>query len=128
MGSGEQMLCLTVWQPWASAIIFGSKDIENRTWTPPKRVIGRRIWIHAGKRLDSEDAIEFCADNGYDWHEHEEHHIFGAIIGSVAVEGWTSSPKENSPWFVGPIGWRLTRPIPQPPVYCRGAQGLWLKT
>lgn len=33
------MKVITVRQPWASAIIWGGKNIENRTWKPPKSLI-----------------------------------------------------------------------------------------
>lgn len=68
------MRTLTVKQPWASLIVMGIKDVENRTWTTPYR---GRILIHAGKELRSEnfatinddmfpgDAWErMCAENG----------------------------------------------------------------
>lgn len=46
------MQALTLWQPWASAIAAGAKQIENRSWSPPARVMGQRILIHAGKKWD----------------------------------------------------------------------------
>lgn len=44
------MKCLSVKQPYASAIIFGLKDVENRTWTTQYR---GRILIHSTKDLVS---------------------------------------------------------------------------
>ena len=41
------MKAITVKQPWASLIVHGIKDIENRTWPCPKRYIGKRVLIHA---------------------------------------------------------------------------------
>ena len=46
------MKALTVIQPWAWAIAHAGKRVENRTWGPPRDVIGQRIAIHAGRRLD----------------------------------------------------------------------------
>ena len=43
------MKTITIKQPWASLIVHGIKDIENRTWKCPKKYIGQRILIHAGK-------------------------------------------------------------------------------
>lgn len=37
---------LTLWRPWAWAIIHGPKRVENRTWKPPASFIGKRIGIH----------------------------------------------------------------------------------
>ncbi len=51
------MRALTVCQPWAWAIVHGSKDIENRTWHTHFR---GTLLIHAGKSRDwfTPDAIE----------------------------------------------------------------------
>lgn len=38
------MKTLSVRQPWASLLVSGLKDIENRTWTPNFK---GRIMIHA---------------------------------------------------------------------------------
>ncbi|MDD3038836.1 ASCH domain-containing protein [Bacteroides sp.] len=37
-------------QPWASLIVHGIKDIENRTWPCPKKYIGKRVLIHASAK------------------------------------------------------------------------------
>lgn len=44
------MKALTIWQPWASLILVGAKPYEFRSWPAPKRIVGRRIAIHAGAR------------------------------------------------------------------------------
>lgn len=41
------MKAITIKQPWASLIVYGIKDIENRTWPCPKKYIGQRVLIHA---------------------------------------------------------------------------------
>ncbi len=38
-----------MWQPWASAIAYGTKRIENRTWPTDHRGL---VLIHAGRTLD----------------------------------------------------------------------------
>lgn len=43
------MRVLTVRQPWASLIVAGHKDVENRTWATTYR---GRVLIHAASRLD----------------------------------------------------------------------------
>ena len=45
----RQMRALTIRQPWASLIICGEKDVENRTWTIRYRGV---VAIHAGQRFD----------------------------------------------------------------------------
>ncbi len=44
------MKTLTVKQPWASLIVEGIKDIENRTWKCPEKYIGKRVLIHAAAK------------------------------------------------------------------------------
>lgn len=41
------MKAITIKQPWASLIVHGIKDIENRTWACPKKYIGQRVLIHS---------------------------------------------------------------------------------
>jgi hypothetical protein len=51
--TGPPLRALSVWQPWAWALVQGLKDVENRT----RRTNWRGwLWIHAGLRLD-EDAL-----------------------------------------------------------------------
>lgn len=85
------MKTITVKQPWASLIVHGIKDIENRTWACPEKYIGKRVLIHASKSIPK---------NG--WCEMSEHQIkiackgvmigarieelpYGSIIGSVEI-------------------------------------------
>lgn len=44
------MKTFTIKQPWASLIVEGIKDIENRTWPCPKKYIGKRVLIHASAK------------------------------------------------------------------------------
>ena len=41
------MKVITIKQPWASLIVHGIKDIENRTWPCPKKDLGQRVLIHS---------------------------------------------------------------------------------
>lgn len=38
--------CLSVWEPWATLIVTGKKDVENRVWQTSHR---GPLLIHAGK-------------------------------------------------------------------------------
>lgn len=42
------MKALSIIQPWASLIVYGVKDIENRTWTTTYR---GPLLVHAGKKM-----------------------------------------------------------------------------
>lgn len=41
------MFCLSVSQPWARLLCLDLKDIENRTYPPPREAIGQPLLIHA---------------------------------------------------------------------------------
>ncbi|HPT40665.1 MAG TPA: ASCH domain-containing protein [Candidatus Paceibacterota bacterium] len=53
---------LTVKQPFASLIVEGIKDTENRTWKLPEKYKGQRVLIHASKAWNRENA-ELCINN-----------------------------------------------------------------
>ena len=53
---------ITLWQPWATFVIYGGKMIENRGWAPPKKIMGKVNGIHAGKTFEK-DIIEGMRDD-----------------------------------------------------------------
>ena len=61
------MKAITIKQPWASLIVHGIKNIENRTWSCPKKYLGQRVLIHSsGKPLNYDnfyDSIVDCVQN-----------------------------------------------------------------
>lgn len=112
---------LSVKQPWAWALIYAGKDVENRTWKTNYR---GRLYIHASMQDD---------DYGYEFmkmhkipaplDEPTQWPIAGAIIGHVTLtEIITDS---LSIWFAGPYGWQVKDPVPIEPFYCKGALGVW---
>lgn len=44
------MKALTLWQPWATLVVYGVKPFEFRRWPAPRWIWGQRIGIHAGAR------------------------------------------------------------------------------
>ena len=86
------MKAITDKQPWASLIVEGIKDVENRTWKCPEKYIGKRILIHAGmaKRsslqelltIEQLNKVNESLDKSKDFDT-----LFpkGAIIGSVEI-------------------------------------------
>jgi len=84
------MKAITIKQPWASLIVDGIKDIENRTW---KTKFRGRVLIHAGNswfNFNKELPI------GFEYHieiqdailkhsEDPDYYPCGAIIGSVDI-------------------------------------------
>ena len=119
-------LALSVRQPSAWAIIFGGKDIENRTMGSIRagRMTTGRICIHAATGL-TEDEFRYIA-----WRMQQIGVICpppaelprGAIIGTVdVVEIVTQS---DSLWFGGAAGLRLENPVPlDRPIPARGTLG-----
>jgi len=122
---------LTLWQPWATALAQGPKDVENRGWQPAwMPADGLWLAIHAAKRAMAGEDLAFVRGL---WPEARRRSEWprGAIVGLVHVdrvidlrrppEGW------SSPWAVGPMCWHVDQRIAlEDPLPCRGQQGLWL--
>jgi hypothetical protein len=105
---------------------------------PPDSVVGRRIWIHAGKTYDADGAVT-CGLRGFA--PAEATLPRGALIGDARLAGYVyrrahgyrlvgqaphAEDLMNSLWWVGPCGWVLddVRELPAPRAV-RGRQGLW---
>lgn len=123
------MKCLTVWNPWAAAIVIGDKDVENRPWRAPASAEGRRFYVHAGKQYD--DGAEGA---GIRWARRKVHGlplgvVRGAVIGSVELVGCAEAEDCQLPWCMGVPGawaWLLRDPrVFRRQVPMRGALGLF---
>ena len=131
------MKCLTVCQPFASALmtpIEGErqplKPVENRTWLPPMRMIGERIIIHAGKSRKWLN-IDDMPDREYellrtlgDFNQLP----FGAILGSVVLKAARSyqDADQGIPFVFGPELWFVECPIVlAEPIPYKGSLGLF---
>jgi hypothetical protein len=101
----DEIVVLTIRQPWAWAILHAGKAIENRS----KRTHYRGpLWIHAASQMDT--AALAALRRVFDVPELPT----GALVGVVSVVGCTAVC--DSPWFVGPYGWELAsqRALPEP--------------
>lgn len=109
------MRCLSIRQPWASLIIAGHKDIENRTWCTAHR---GPLLIHAASRVDRHADVRglLTADDVAQLPR-------GGIIGVVDVVDCVTA--SASPWFTGPVGWVLRDQKALPFSRCPGQQGLF---
>jgi ASCH domain len=131
-----ELRALSIQHPWAAAIAYGTKRVENRAWTAPRWVIGQVIAIHASKKPD----ISARPPAGEEWPMERMMHL-GAVLAVAKVTGChhsdecmlpvsalpTSGRTGCSPWAVrGQFHVELAnvRPLPEP-VPCRGALGLW---
>ena len=136
------MKAITIKQPFASLIVEGIKDIENRTW---KTNLRGRVLIHAGAKsadfLDSQladhiyDFIRRTSKSGKDWSGYP----FSAIIGSVEIVDCVEYHK--SIWAEKSIdiyeqfsldrheaiyNWVLANPIKfDNPIPCKGKLSFW---
>ncbi|MGA2036508.1 MAG: ASCH domain-containing protein [Acidimicrobiales bacterium] len=109
------MKILTIRQPWASLIVAGIKDVENRSWRTNHR---GRLGIHAGGRVE-QDAFDTYG------HLLDGDLPRGALIGSVTVVDCVENSR--SKWALpGHWHWllaepkKLAHPRPMP-----GQLGLW---
>ena len=51
--------CLSMWQPWASLLVYGIKRFEGRSWSTEFR---GPLWIHAGSREPTSSEIKQVED------------------------------------------------------------------
>jgi ASCH domain len=117
---------LTVKQPWANAIIFDGKDVENRS--KPTKYRGQ-LYIHAGKGWES-SAVGFIAKITRKAYIAADQ---GMVIGTVDVVGCHSwrdcGPGEGmcSAWAMeGHYHWELANPRPLAcPFPEKGKLGIW---
>lgn len=134
------MKAITIKQPWASLIVEGIKDVENRTWACPKKYIGQQLLIHAGgtrenfnirndiftkdQLLGIPPQLILQIENRSD--------TLGAIIGSVQIVDcvinhpsvWAEQTSRMSPENI--YNWVLANPIKFPkPIPCKGKLRFW---
>lgn len=128
--------CLTVREPWASAVVDGHKPVENRSQGFPKGYRGQ-LWIHSAQQVNARGVTDPRITAVYGiaptcW--------LGHVIGAVDVvdihpasgccEPWgeqtypPANAEQRPPGVVTHIVMenprRLRHPIP-----ARGALGLW---
>lgn len=106
---------LTLWQPWADAVAYLGKDVENRSWVSPYTGL---LLIHAGLQIDPQARKE--VPKGLP-------DARGAVIavarltGSHQCEGACSEWAEPGSWH-----WELTDVHAlTTPVRCQGMRKLW---
>jgi len=128
------MRALSIRQPWASLVVLGLKDIENRTWVTHER---GTILVHASKgmtRIEYEDAIEFAVEAIRADPRHAgkketttlralgfaiEDLQRGGIIGQVDIVDCVRA--SAAPWYMGNVGFVLANAKPLPFRSLRGA-------
>lgn len=134
---------LTIRQPFACAIAHLGQDVENRTWEPPRWLVGGFVAIHAAQTVEVEqqqvlqDAIRFRTHPELNLPEHfnlVDNCVRGAFVAIARLRGVareddfnTGIPESwSSPWFRGPFGWVWEDVLVLPkPIPCRGQRGVW---
>jgi|PlaIllAssembly_1097288.scaffolds.fasta_scaffold363432_2 hypothetical protein len=110
------MKAISLKQPYAWAVIFGGKDIENRTWNTKYR---GELAIHA-----SSSALK-----DYWWPRGTPKPLSGDLRSSViigVVDLVDVVEKSRSKWFGGPYGFVLKNPKPlREPISYKGALNIW---
>ena len=134
------MKALTLHQPWASLIADGRKTIETRSWAPPRALIGKRIAVHAGRKVDGLLSEEWFPGESVPR---------GAIICTARFDDFArvkrgAAPGQTWAWWDGVNGldrvpedefgdfslgrflWKLAAvEAVSPAVFVRGRQRLW---
>jgi hypothetical protein len=115
------MYAISIKQPWAWAILYAGKDVENRSWVLPTKYTNVPLWLHTGQTYDIQGA-DFMSDRlGVD---PPNNLPLGAIVGNIQFKDCVQ--KSNSRWFFGPYGWVVDKVKPLPnPVTCKGQLKFW---
>lgn len=127
---GVPATALSVRQPWAWAIVYAGKPVENRSEASVRNgsmraMIGQRIAIHAAKgmtRDEYESGSRFMATLGVSCPPAADLDR-GGIIGHVRVDDVVKA--HASPWFFGPRALVLSDPQPVPFIGASGQLGLF---
>jgi hypothetical protein len=134
-----EMQALTLKHPWGFCVCRLGKRIENRTWLPPRSLIGQRFAIHGGKVPTSKAELKWIRDvyrGLVRQHGEPTYRVDGdltlrdvlSFTGIVATAVLSHTVTSSSdPWFDGTgYGWVLTDLIVLPePIPISGKQGLW---
>ncbi len=128
--NGGAMKALNIKQPWASLIVNGFKDVENRDWKP--RSLGLkfrgRVLIHAGKQIDDEALAYVLAGVHPVTHKWvafdvQQEFVTGGIVGEAEIVDVVTD--STSPWFTGPYGLVLRNAHPLLFRPCKGQLGFF---
>ena len=102
-GTARVSYAISVRQPWAWAIVYAGKDVENRHHAHRfNAAVGQRVLIHASKaweRAEFEEAVRAMQRLGIECPALERLD-YGGIIGSALVTDIVASHRSH--WFRGP--------------------------
>lgn len=121
---------ITLWQPWACLVEIGAKPFETRAFEIPKRLLGKRVAIHAAARKCFMDFDQNTVDEiteafgqcGWNFSLPRGAIVATAILAeTIPVERVTADPFGD--YTPGRYAWRLedVRPV-QPHIPAKGRQ------
>lgn len=127
------MKALSIQQPWAWLITHGYKDIENRRWRYAPSYRGQLL-IHAGKTFDEEGywyvkykfpEIELPGVDMYpaDFKKIKSLYDTGGFVAQCRLNDVVYM--DDSPWFTGPLGFKIRMPKPIEFIPFKGQLGLF---
>jgi hypothetical protein len=115
----ERRIALSLCQPWAYAVLYLGKDIENRTWRSPYR---GRVILHASRTMD-EAGVKYLQEAGFPVPEVLP---MGAYVGEVTITDCRPLAECASRWAFGPWCYTLEWPIVyETPIPGRGRLGFY---
>lgn len=104
------MKALSVWNPWAWALVAGLKTYENRDWALPAWIRGKRVLIHSGQHKPSSgdvDQVEWAATlAGVEMPAWALRPV-GGFVGSLVFDGDRSPEEAGDLWATGPRCWHV---------------------
>ena len=111
------MKIISIREPWASLIVLGHKDVENRTWMTKYR---GPVLVHASQRADDVSVDDIAKRFGVRLRDDLK---LGGIVGITEIVDCVRS--HSSKWYAaGHYAFVLANPRPLPFVRWRGALSL----
>lgn len=115
---------LTVKQPWATALISGGKDVENRSWATNYR---GWVLIHAGKSIDASVPARYGLGDAQAAMALPRGCVIGAVNITAVIRTWRSRWAEPGCWhwyhesesaieLADPVPWRGIQGLKRAPV------------
>lgn len=122
---------LSIKQPWASMIIDGPKNIENRTWKRKLSIEPCNNWmfVHASKQFDTKKNLGICKPNIQTELKKWDIRSFptSSIIGLMHIRNIEANCElDKHFWATGPFCWHIDAVIKfNNPIHVNGTLGQW---